>query len=126
MPCRVSCDWNLRWCGEREEASLVRDHVIDAEADELPARLADHCQHIHVFGQPFIAAEYSTDVYVHDMNIAYAELAGTRKHFALGIAVVDHIEPIISLFDTYLGREGAFLWDGWDRGTKTTFELGAR
>lgn len=73
------------------------------------ARLADHCQHIHVFGQPFIAAEYSTDVYVHDMNIAYAELAGTRKHFALGIAVVDHIEPIISLFDTFLGREGAFL-----------------
>ncbi len=73
------------------------------------ARLADHCQHIHVFGQPFIAAEYSTDVYVHDMNIAYAELAGTHKHFALGIAVVDHIEPIISLFDTYLGREGGFL-----------------
>ena len=34
------------------------------------ARLADHCQHIHVFGQPFIAAEYSTEVYVHDMNIA--------------------------------------------------------
>jgi trimethylamine--corrinoid protein Co-methyltransferase len=73
------------------------------------ARLADQLQHIHVFGQPFIAAEYSTDVYVHDMNIAYAELAGTRKPFALGIAVVDHIEPIIALFDAYLGREGTFL-----------------
>jgi len=23
------------------------------------------------------------------------------------------------------GREGAFLWDGWDRGTKTTFALAA-
>jgi uncharacterized protein len=23
------------------------------------------------------------------------------------------------------GREGAYLWDGWDRGTKTTFELAA-
>lgn len=73
------------------------------------ARLADQLQHIHVFGQPFIAAEHSQDVYLHDMNIAYAELAGTRKPFALGIAVRDHIEPIISLFDAYLGREGAFL-----------------
>jgi trimethylamine--corrinoid protein Co-methyltransferase len=73
------------------------------------ARLADQLEHIHIFGQPFIAAEYSHDVYVHDMNIAYAELAGTRKHFALGIAVVQHVEPIIALFDTWLGREGAFL-----------------
>ncbi|MDH3490759.1 MAG: trimethylamine methyltransferase family protein [Gammaproteobacteria bacterium] len=73
------------------------------------ARLADQLEHIHCFGQPFIAAEYSHDVYVHDMNIAYAELAGTGKPFALGIAVVDHIEPIISLFDIFLGKEGAFL-----------------
>jgi trimethylamine--corrinoid protein Co-methyltransferase len=73
------------------------------------ARLADTLEHIHQFGQPFIAAEYSSDVYVHDMNIAYAELAGTGKSFALGIAVVDHIEPIIALFDAYLGAEGGFL-----------------
>lgn len=72
-------------------------------------RLADTLQHIQQFGQPFIAAEYSHDVFVHDINIAYAELAASRKHFALGIAVVDHIEPIISLFDTYLGQEGGFL-----------------
>jgi trimethylamine---corrinoid protein Co-methyltransferase len=73
------------------------------------ARLADTLEHIHSFGQPFIAAEYSHDLYVHDMNIAYAELAGTRKAFSLGIAEVDHIEPIIALFDTYLGEEGGFL-----------------
>jgi trimethylamine--corrinoid protein Co-methyltransferase len=73
------------------------------------ARLADTLEHIHSFGQPFIAAEYSQDIYVHDMNIAYAELAGTRKSFALGIAEVDHIEPIIALFDAYLGEEGGFL-----------------
>ena len=73
------------------------------------ARLADTLEHIHMFGQPFIAAEYSQDIYVHDVNIAYAELAGTSKAFALGIAEVDHIEPIIALFDLYLGREGAFL-----------------
>jgi trimethylamine--corrinoid protein Co-methyltransferase len=73
------------------------------------ARLADTLEHIHMFGQPFIAAEYSEEVFVHDMNIAYAELAGTRKHFALGIAEVDHIDPLIALFDAYLGREGGFL-----------------
>ena len=73
------------------------------------ARLADTLEHIHMFGQPFIAAEYSQDVYVHDINIAYAELAGTSKPFALGIAEVDHIDPIIALFDRYLGEEGAFL-----------------
>jgi trimethylamine--corrinoid protein Co-methyltransferase len=73
------------------------------------ARLADTLEHIHSFGQPFIAAEYSSDVYLHDMNIAYAELAGTSKSFSLGIAEVDHIEPIIALFDAFLGEEGAFL-----------------
>jgi trimethylamine--corrinoid protein Co-methyltransferase len=73
------------------------------------ARLADSLEHIHMFGQPFIAAEYSEEVFVHDMNIAYAELAGTHKHFALGIAEVDHIDPLITLFDTYLGKEGGFL-----------------
>lgn len=73
------------------------------------ARLADKLEHIHMFGQPFIAAEYSNDVYVHDMNIAYAELAGTCKSFSLGIAQVGHIEPIIALFDSYLAQEGGFL-----------------
>ncbi len=47
------------------------------------ARLADTLEHIHSFGQPFIAAEYSHDLYVHDMNIAYAELAGHASHSRL-------------------------------------------
>jgi trimethylamine--corrinoid protein Co-methyltransferase len=73
------------------------------------ARLGDQLEHIHSFGQPFIAAEYSGDVFVHDVNIAYAELAGTSKSFALGIAVVDHIDTLVALFDAYLGEEGGFL-----------------
>jgi len=73
------------------------------------ARLGDQLEHIHSFGQPFIAAEYSGDVFVHDVNIAYAELAGTDKSFALGIAVVEHIDVLVDLFDTYLGKQGAFL-----------------
>ncbi len=73
------------------------------------ARLADQLEHIHSFGQPFIAAEYSHDLFVHDVNIAYAELAGTNKSFALGIANVEHIDPLIELFDAYLGEKGGFL-----------------
>jgi trimethylamine--corrinoid protein Co-methyltransferase len=73
------------------------------------ARLVDTLEHIHEFGQPFIATEHSEQVYIHDVNIAYAELAGTGKSFSLGIAEVDHIEPVIALFDTYLGKEGGFL-----------------
>jgi trimethylamine--corrinoid protein Co-methyltransferase len=73
------------------------------------ARLADTLEHIHQYGQPFIAAEYSSDVFVHDINIAYAALAGTSKAFSLGIAQVEHIDPIIALFDDYLGEEGGFL-----------------
>ena len=34
----------------------------------------------------------------------------THEFFiALGIAVVDHIDPLIRLFDLHLGREGGFL-----------------
>ncbi len=73
------------------------------------ARLADQLEHIHTFGQPFIAAEYSDDVFVHDINAAYAELAGTRKSFALGISQATHIEPLIALFDAYLGTADGFL-----------------
>jgi trimethylamine--corrinoid protein Co-methyltransferase len=73
------------------------------------ARLADRMEHIHYFGQPFIATEWSHDVQTHDINTAYAALAGTRKPFSIGVGVVDHIDPMIQLFDLYVGREGGFL-----------------
>ncbi len=73
------------------------------------ARLADTLDHIHNFGQPFIATEYSQELYLHNINIAYAELAGTRKPLSLGIAEVEHIDSLINFYDTYLGKEGGFL-----------------
>jgi len=73
------------------------------------ARLADQLEHIHNFGQPFIAAELSNEVLVHDINTAYAALAGTRKSIGLGVTEVAHVEPLIALFDTYLGEEGGFM-----------------
>lgn len=73
------------------------------------ARLVDQLEHIHTFGQPFIAAEFSENLLIHNTNIAYAELAGTDKPFHLGLGVADHIEPIVRLFDLYAGGEGQFL-----------------
>ena len=92
----------LDYASQRYRPSTLVD-LYDA------ARLADRMEHIHYFGQPFIASEWSHDLYVHDMNIAYAELAGTQKAFALGIATAEHIDELIGMFDLYLGREGAFL-----------------
>ncbi|MDG2336294.1 MAG: trimethylamine methyltransferase family protein [Myxococcota bacterium] len=89
------------------ETQKFRDpHLIDIYD---AARLVDRMEHIHYFGQPFVATDWSHDLYVHDMNTAYAALAGTRKTFSLGVATVGHIDPLISLFDLYLGKEGAFL-----------------
>jgi trimethylamine--corrinoid protein Co-methyltransferase len=73
------------------------------------ARLADQLENIHSYGQPFIATEYSNDLYVHDMNIAYAALAGTDKSISLDTINVSHLENMIEMFDIFLGKEGAFI-----------------
>ncbi|MCF8069129.1 MAG: trimethylamine methyltransferase family protein [Desulfobacterales bacterium] len=73
------------------------------------ARMVNQLDNIHILMQPFIATEHSEDLYNHDINIAYAQLAGTAKPFTLSISQPKHIDPIISLFDTFLGKEGAFL-----------------
>lgn len=73
------------------------------------ARMVDKLPNIHTMGQPFIATELSENVPVHDINVAYAELAGTQKSFAIGIADVNNVDAIIDMFDLYLGKEGAFL-----------------
>ncbi|MCF8067528.1 MAG: trimethylamine methyltransferase family protein [Desulfobacterales bacterium] len=73
------------------------------------SRMVDQLDNIHIFEQPFIATEHSEDLFLHDINIAYTQLAGNTKPFTLSISEPTHIDPIISLFDTFLGKEGAFL-----------------
>ena len=99
---RSSLDKKLKEATDRSDTLVKTNGEKTARLNEL----GDQLEHIHNFGQPFIAAEYSHDLYVHDVNIAYAELAGTDKSFALGIAVVEHIDVLVDLFDTYLGEEG--------------------
>jgi trimethylamine--corrinoid protein Co-methyltransferase len=73
------------------------------------ARLVDRLPNIHCYGQPFIAAEYSEDVFVHDINVAYAALAGQQKPFSFSCATVAHLDPLIEMFDVVAGGQGAFL-----------------
>jgi trimethylamine--corrinoid protein Co-methyltransferase len=73
------------------------------------ARLVDQLEHIHTLGQPFIAAEYSANQFVHNINVAYAFLAATDKPFHMGLGVAQHIEPLIQLFDIFAGGEGEFI-----------------
>ena len=73
------------------------------------ARLVDQLEHIHTFGQPFVATEYSEDLLTHNINIAYAELAATKKCIHIGLGQVEHIAPIINMFDIFAGGEGEFL-----------------
>lgn len=73
------------------------------------ARLVDRLPNIHCYGQPFIAAEYSEDVYVHDINVAYAALAGTNKPFAFSSATVGFVDDLVAMFDIVAGGEGEFL-----------------
>ena len=73
------------------------------------ARLCDQLEHIHQFGQPFAITEYSQDKFTHDINAAYAAISGTQKGIGLAVDNVDHIEPIINLFDTFLGGEGEYM-----------------
>ncbi len=73
------------------------------------ARLVDRLPNIHCYGQPFIAAEYSEQVYIHDINVAYVALAGQRKPFAFSCATVGHVDDLVAMFDIVAGGEGRFL-----------------
>lgn len=72
-------------------------------------RLVDQLEHIHTFGQPFIASEFSHDLLTHDINVAYAELAATNKPFHMGLGTAAHVDRIIAMFDLFVGGKGEFV-----------------
>jgi trimethylamine--corrinoid protein Co-methyltransferase len=75
------------------------------------SRLSDRLEHIHHVGQPFIASEYSEDLLIHDINVAYALRAGTQKDFSISVSTAGHLESVIQLLDMFAGGEGKFLED---------------
>ena len=72
-------------------------------------RLADQLSNIHSFCQTVVATEHSGDAFVHDINVVYAQLAGTQKPLAMSTATAGNIDHFIALLDLYLGGEGEYM-----------------
>lgn len=71
------------------------------------ARLADRLENVCWFTRCVVATDVA-DIFALDVNTAYAIAAGTNKHIGTSFVIGDHVAPVISMFDTILGREGAF------------------
>lgn len=71
------------------------------------ARIVDSLDNIHQFGQTVVPTDLE-DLYEHDLNVAYALVAGTEKPCEMTFNHVDHIAPAIELFDMVAGGEGKF------------------
>ena len=71
------------------------------------ARLADGLTNISWFTRCCVATDVP-DIYELDINTAYALLAGTTKPVGTSFTLADHVDPIVDMFDTALGGEGAF------------------
>jgi len=71
-------------------------------------RLTDTLENVHMCGDTVIATDL-TDDFEHDMNIAYALMAGTEKPLCMSFRSRDFIAPAIEMFDMVLGGEGRFM-----------------
>jgi trimethylamine--corrinoid protein Co-methyltransferase len=71
-------------------------------------RLIDQLEHIHMCGDTVIATDL-TDDFEHDINVAYALIAGTEKPICMSFRRREFIRPAIEMFDLALGGEGRFL-----------------
>ena len=71
------------------------------------ARLVDTLPNIHFFDRSLVARDID-EVLAFDLNTAYAALSGTAKHIGTSITLADHVEPVVALFDTVAGGEGAY------------------
>ena len=71
-------------------------------------RLTDRLEHIHMCGDTVIATDLTVD-FEHDMNVAYALMAGTEKPLCMSFRSRDFIAPAIGMFDMALGGEGRFV-----------------
>ncbi len=71
-------------------------------------RLTDTLEHVHMCGDTVVATDL-TDDFEHDMNVAYALIAGTEKPLCMSFHSRDFIAPAIDMFDMVLGGEGRFV-----------------
>lgn len=72
------------------------------------ARLVDVLENVHFFNRPVIGRDIA-DPAVHDVNMSYVSVAGTRKHIAVGFNAGSHVQTTRDMFDMILGGEGRFV-----------------
>jgi len=71
------------------------------------ARLVDVLDNIHYFSRTVVATEIQ-DLLAYDLTVAYACIAGTKKHFFTGFTEAAHVKPAMEMFDAIAGGEGCF------------------
>ena len=67
-------------------ASKYRPSTINDVYDV--ARMVDYLDNIHSYSRFVVPTELSEDLYVADINTAYASIAGTKKHTALTLSLI--------------------------------------
>ena len=88
-------------------ASKYRPSTINDVYDV--ARMVDYLDNIHSYSRFVVPTELSEDLYVADINTAYASIAGTKKHTALTFSDGKHVKPTLEMLDIIAGGEGQFV-----------------
>ena len=73
------------------------------------ARMVDYLDNIHSYSRFVVPTELSHDLYIADINTAYASLVGTKKHTALTFSDGKHVKPTLEMLDIIAGGEGQFV-----------------
>ncbi len=108
--------WDLDLSGTRVHFSTAGAAVMvadsenglyrDSEAQDLydMARIADTCEHIHMFQRTCVPRDIS-DNYALDINTVYCAVMGTSKHVGSSWAVGPHLEKSLQMLHMIAGGE---------------------
>ena len=78
----------------------------DSEARDLydMARIADDCEHIHMFQRTCVPRDIADD-YALDINTAYCSVMGTSKHVGSSWTLAPHVEKTLLMLHMIAGGE---------------------
>ncbi|GAB5471102.1 MAG: trimethylamine methyltransferase family protein [Rhodospirillales bacterium] len=81
----------------------------ESSLDDLYAlmRVLEASPNIHYGVRPAVARDLE-DPFALDINTAFACMKATRKPIGVSFCHPDHVKPVVALFDSALGGEGAF------------------
>ncbi len=88
---------------------LENDRYRDSGAQDLydMARIADACEHIHMFQRTCVPRDIA-DNYEVDINTLYCSVMGTSKHVGSSWTLAQHLEESLRMLHTIAGSEAAW------------------